>query len=160
MARKPRGKTYEEQEAGYADRLAKSRTFEQPNPKGGPEIPRSIFTFRWPGDTIEGWLQAGPIHNVRRNASYLLELIGDQAAGAHGEQVEIFGNQQLHTIFQQKELFGYPIRVQYIGLQKVPGVFYKRKVYRVWKIEGVKTVTETELPGSGGAVEPPETDPE
>jgi len=151
---------YVEQEAGYADRLVKSRTFEQPNPKGGPDVPRRVFVFRWPGDTIEGWLRAGPIRNVRRNASYLLELIGDQAAGRHGQECEIFGNQQIHTIFRQKELFGWPVRVQYIGMQGVKGCARKRKVYRVWKIEGVATVTETEQPGSGGDVEPPETDPE
>lgn len=158
MAGTPKGIVYTEQESGYADRLARSKSFEQPSPKGGADLPRRVFIFRWPGDIIEGWLQAGPITNVRRNASYLLELIGDQAAGKHGEQVEIFGNQQIHTIFREKSLFGYPVRVQYIGMQTVRGCTRKRKVYRIWKIEGVATITETEQPGSGGEVEPdPET---
>lgn len=162
MAGKPKDVVYVEQSSGYADRLVKSRTFEVPSIKGR-DIPRRPWLFRWPGDLVEGWLRAGPITNVRRNASYIIELVGDQAAGKHGEEVEIFGNQQIHTVIRNNELLGRMLRIQYVGRQLVAHCTHRRKVYRIFEIQGASWLTpavETEQPGSGGPVESPESDTE
>lgn len=142
------GKRLVEVKGGYADRLVKSREFEVPNPGiDHAHRRRRAFIFRWPGDWIEGQLIAGPLANSRRNASYLLEL-------DDGEEVEFFGNKQLHAILP--DLRGKRVRIEYIGHQRVPRCKKPRKVYRVWTIEGLgllgpQRVTEQE--SSGGPVE-------
>ncbi|MDD5367373.1 MAG: hypothetical protein PHR30_18725 [Gallionellaceae bacterium] len=113
---------------GYADRLVADARFETVGAgNDGTARRRRAYIFRWPGDRLEGVLVAGPIKNTRRNASYIIQD-GD-------EEVEFFGNQQLHTILP--DLRGKVIRVEYVGWQRLPRCAKPRKVYRVFEVKGL-----------------------
>lgn len=118
------------------DRLVKAQNFEVPSVFAGP--PRKAFIFRWPGDRLEGRLIAGPIQNTRRNSSYKIET-------AEGEEIEFFGNKQIHEAIRKGELLGSWIRIEYIGQQILPGCKKARKVYRIWKDKGVVTPKFSEV---------------
>ena len=114
---------------GYADRLVKDPRFETVGAgNDGTARRRRAYIFRWPGDRLEGVLVAGPIANTRRNASYIVET-------DDGEEVEFFGNQQLHVILP--DLRGKYIRIEYVGWQRLPRCAKPRKVYRVWEVKGL-----------------------
>lgn len=117
------------------DQIVKSPQFE-PATKQGDYWKRHFFIFRWKGDQIEGILR-GPITNLRRNTSYPIEL-------DDGRTLEVFGNKLLHTIIKQNELIGSRVRIVYIGRQTIPHC-RPRKIYRIFKITGVFTESETEM---------------
>lgn len=114
------------------DKITKSRQFE-PERREPPQ--NKYFIFRWIDDEIAGIL-GSPITNFRRNTSYPITK-------DNGETVEIFGNKILHEIIRQNELIGAKVRIVYIGRQRIPRC-RPRKIYRVFKITGVITETETE----------------
>lgn len=115
------------------DKITKSRQFEPDH----REPPRNkYFIFRWQGDEITGFLGA-PITNFRRNTSYPIEK-------ENGEIVEIFGNKILHETIRENELIGSKVRIVYIGRQQIPHC-RPRKIYRVFKITGIFTESETEM---------------
>jgi hypothetical protein len=125
-----------EVKSGYADRLVKDPRFETVGSgNDGTARRRRAFIFRWPGDILEGVLIAGPIVNTRRNASYIV----DDA----GEEIEFYGNQQLHAILP--DLLGKAIRIEYVGWQRLPRCSKPRKVYRVWEIKGLGLLTPSGL---------------
>jgi len=139
MARKQgksSGRVWQEVGKRTTDRLSKAQNFEVPSVFSGP--PRNAFIFRWPGDRIEGRLIAGPICNNRRNSSYKIET-------ADGDEVEFFGNKQIHETIRKGELLGSWIRIEYIGQQVIPGCKKARKVYRIWKDKGVVTPKYSEV---------------
>ncbi len=120
---------YCEVKKGYADRLVKDPRFETVGSgNDGTARRRRAYIFRWPGDRLEGELIAGPIANTRRNASYILQT-------TDGEEVEFYGNKQLHAILP--DLRGKWIRIEYVGWQRLPRCTKPRKVYRVWEIKGL-----------------------
>lgn len=122
------GKELCEIKSGYADRLVRDRRFETVKQSDEPQRNRRRHVFRWPGDRLEGLLIAGPIVNYRRNASYIIET-------DEGDEVEFFGNQQLHACLA--EMRGKRVRIQYVGWQRLPRCSKPRKIYRVWEIKGM-----------------------
>jgi len=122
------------------DKIVGSEHFTLPSPLGpAVEARRKFYIFKRVGESIEGFLGA-PIANVRRNTSYPLELtegIADNPALKEGDTVEFFGNKLLHCVIRDNELIGARIRIEYIGHQFIPGYGRRRKVFRVFKAEGL-----------------------
>jgi len=131
------------------DRIVQSRMFEVPTPLGpGVEPRRKFFLFRWVGDRIEGYLGA-PITNIRRNTSYPLRLTCDIIGNEYlkkGDMVEFFGNKLLHTVIKDNELIGSLIQIIYIGQQHIPGCGKMRKIFRVYKLEGISEIEQHPKP--------------
>lgn len=117
------------------DQIVRSDGFE-PASKESEYWKRHFFIFRWKGDQIEGAL-GSPITNLRRNTSYPIKL-------DDGRTLEIFGNKILHQTIRENELIGSKVRIIYIGRQQIPHC-RPRKIYRIFKITGVFTESETEM---------------
>lgn len=126
-------KRYTEVAKDKIDRIVTSGNFDVPSPLGPGTAPeRRFFIFRWPGDTVEGYLGKA-VTNHRRNSSYPVET--------EKGVIEIFANKLLHTIIRDNELVGSLVKIVMVGYRHVPHVTRAQKIYRVYKIAG-----STEIP--------------
>jgi hypothetical protein len=121
----PKNPRYSEVGEKTIDRIERSRTFE---PWDKPQIGCRFHIFKKRGESIEGIL-GQPITNFHRNSSYPIELDS-------GETVEVFANKLLHRLIQKNELVCKRVKIVYIGRQYT-GYGHARKIYRVYKIEGI-----------------------
>lgn len=129
------------------DKLLKAGKVSIPNPLGSPISPhRKFYIFHRIGESVEGIL-GHPITNIRRNTSYPLELTEEVPGSSYykkGDIVEIFGNKLLHSVIRDNDLINARVRIEYIGLQTIPGYGRQRKVFRVYKAVGIRE--EEQLP--------------
>lgn len=119
----------------YIDRIVGTRTFE-PFERG--QDGAEIFRFKHRGDELVGTL-GPPRANLQNSTSYPIKL-------DDGRTVEFFGSRLLHKIIRDGELIGAKVRIVFIGWQHTGYQSHKRKIYRVYKLQGfglLAPVTET-----------------
>lgn len=133
----------------YTDRFTKNDAFfTRPQTLEG----KDFFIFCDYGDYIKGHILARRSNaHINRTNSYVIRAYEMRRAGidyqlpAEGQVEEFFANRQLQKIFEQNEVIGKCLRIEFVGKMKSSWSKHCMKVYRVFLDKGVMTKIETEL---------------